>query len=189
MTSLRSTKSSAGSFSSRARTSRRKSARACGDRSATRRPAAPSAALRRTNSSRLGRCDQGRNSTHVEQDERHHDHVVGGRRERKLRCVRHNTWESHPGTAQHALGPVSGDDQRGRRGPSKRWQQRPDTSTEIKHAARGTERQPVEQLDAGRVQRGCPPVLVRLCGRGVVSDQRTHSARRRRGQGDHRNEG
>jgi hypothetical protein len=70
---------------------------------------------------------------HVEQDERHHHHVVRGWRERQLRRVCGDPWIARPRAAQHALGPVGGDDKRCRRGPAKRRQQGSDTGSEIEH--------------------------------------------------------
>lgn len=70
---------------------------------------------------------------HVEQHERHYHHVVRGRHERQLRRIGNDPWAACWGAAQHALGPIGGDHQRGRRGASKGRQQRSDTCSEIEH--------------------------------------------------------
>src|SRR4029450_9831845 len=80
----------------------------------------------------------------------------------------------------HALRSVGGDDHRRWRGTANGWQQGPHAGTEIEHLTRRSERQAVQELDGGGVQRGSPRLLVRLGGRGVVGGQRLQGTATRR---------
>ncbi len=86
--------------------------------------------------------------------------------------------ESNRGAAQHALGPVDGDDRRrGRRTPQRR-QKRSDAGPQVQDPVGRAERQGLQQPHAHRVQRLSPLALVCRSGFRVVGGERPDRLRR-----------